>query len=153
MDLLVIVTCGALAVTLIAFVMAPFVGSSGGRDLFTNTQQSGKRMMALQERKEQLYASIKELEFDHSVGKLATEEYKAHRRNLEEEAIGVLRLLDTNNSPRQPQDSLLARIEQDVEEVRSRIDVPAAATTGFCSHCGAEREREHRFCAQCGTQL
>ena len=57
---------------------------------------TGARLLLLEltERKEQLYASIKELEFDHSLGKISPRDYEALRDGLEVDAVVVLRHLD-----------------------------------------------------------
>ena len=145
-DTAVIATCVALGLTILGFVAAPLFETtsvpSAGRG-------RGQFRLALNERKEQLYASIKELEFDHSLGKLSDEEYHRQRSTLENQAVDILReldLLDEFSSER------IARIERDVAEARSGLESRGGAAS-FCTACGAPRSASHRFCSQCGARL
>ncbi len=148
MDIAIIATCVAMALTILAFVAVPLFEATSGS---TALRASGRRRLALHERKEQLYASIKELEFDHSVGKLSDDDYQRQRTVLEDQAVGILRELDQlNGYPASEQ--RIARIERDIAEMRSRKDLPAAAAF-FCTACGAPGAESHRFCSQCGAPL
>ena len=148
MDVAIIATCVALALTILAFVVVPLFEATSGS---VARRASGRRRLALHERKEQLYASIKELEFDHSVGKLSDDEYLRQRGALEDQAVGVLRELDQLNGYPTPEQRV-ARIERDVAEMRSRAD-HRGAPAFLCTACGAEGAANHRFCSQCGARL
>jgi hypothetical protein len=52
------------------------------------------RARELQSRREQLVASLKDLEDDRATGKIDEDDYQALRSRIEGEAIGVLRELD-----------------------------------------------------------
>ena len=148
MEVAIIATCVALALTILALVVVPFFDAASGS---TARRAGGRRRLALHERKEQLYSSIKELEFDHSVGKLSDDEYRRQRGILEDQAVGVLRELDQlNGFPTSEQQ--IARIERDIAEMRSRADRPGAPAF-FCTACGAAGGASHRFCSQCGARL
>lgn len=148
MEVAIIATCAALALTILAFVVVPFFDATSGS---ATRRGTGRRRLALHERKEQLYSSIKELEFDHSVGKLSDEEYRQQRVALEDQGVGILRELDQlNGYPTSEQ--RVARIERDVAEMRSRPDRPGAPAF-FCTVCGAPGAASHRFCSQCGARL
>lgn len=148
MEIAITATCVALALTFLAFVVVPFFDATSGS---AARRASGRRRLALHERKEQLYSSIKELEFDHSVGKLSDDEYRRQKVALEDQAVGILRELDQlNGYPNSEQ--RVARIERDVAEMRSRPDRPGAPAF-FCTACGAPGAASHRFCSQCGARL
>jgi hypothetical protein len=101
----------------------------------------------LRQRKEQVYAAIKEIEFDHALGKLAEEEYRRQRQQLESEAISLLRLLDLvqGGGPT----SVRVRVREDVQRLRQR----RGKDEGRCPGCGAQCRPQDRFCAQCGAAL
>lgn len=135
-------------------------------------RQTGRARLQLElmERKEQVYASIRELEFDRSLGKVSAEDYQGLRAAMEREAIAVLRQLDSLDSHRATDEetaALVARIEADVAGLRGDVaDVAAAPTapgvaaagaaqapTAFCPGCGKTRRPTHRFCPHCGARL
>ncbi len=118
------------------------------------------RALVLTEQKEQLYASIKELEFDHSLGKMSAEDYTAVRGGLETEAVEVLQHLDELESGEDASARIDARIEADITTQRdaggtatqpSATVSPAAHT--FCHSCGEKRDAAFRFCPHCGQSF
>ncbi|MEE2832888.1 MAG: zinc ribbon domain-containing protein [Candidatus Latescibacterota bacterium] len=117
-----------------------------------------RRRLELTERKEQLYASIKELEFDHSLGKISPQDYDAVRGGLEVQAVDVLRNLDGLEVGGGDLDD---RIEADITSHRrpdSSTAQPAARTAephahAFCHKCGEQRTPEFRFCPYCGQSF
>ena len=147
-DTAVIATCVALALTILGFVAAPLLETTS---VSSARRGRGQLRLALNERKEQLFASIKELEFDHSLGKLSDEEYQLLRSTLEDHAVDILRQLDQlNGLPTSAE--RIALIERDVAEARSGPEGRGGAVS-FCTACGAPRAASHRFCSQCGAPL
>lgn len=170
-EILVPIACALLIGLFLAAVVQPILThkhawrrATGGR----------RQLLELTERKEQLYASIKEMEFDHSLGKISQDDYDTVRVALEAEAVDVLRRLDSlgAESEDSPQVDLDARIESDLAALRipaprptpRPTPGPAAATavtpadTGdaahkFCHGCGKPRTSEYRFCPHCGQSF
>jgi hypothetical protein len=122
----------------------------------------------LTERKEQLYATILELEFDRELGKLPDEDFQRMRDELEEEALEVIHMLDQLNG-RTDSDSVERRIEEELAQIQAQnpqesvvvqAEIPATEAavplhtpmpqSNFCGQCGAKRQTEDRFCPQCG---
>ena len=54
----------------------------------------GSELQELLVEKQNLYAAIKELEFDHQAGKLALEDYQQTRRSYELRAVALLEQID-----------------------------------------------------------
>lgn len=78
------------------------------------------------------YEAIKELEFDRASGKLSEADYQTMHKELEAEAIGVLKKLDALEGP--------------------EVSVPPPAPDA-CPSCGHVAEPDHDFCSGCGAKL
>ena len=53
-----------------------------------------KDLIALEDRKEQLLTTLRDLEFEHATGKLSDEDYNDLKRFFEREAVGLMSELD-----------------------------------------------------------
>ena len=142
MEYLIPLGCMGLLLGLVLYV---------GYPLFTTRQQtqalsSDARSRQLQERKEQLYADIRELEFDQDLGKLSAEDYQGLRSQLETEALAVIQQLDQMDG-RPDAEALQERIEREVLALRT--EQPADS----CPSCQAARDPKDLFCSQCGTRF
>lgn len=137
------------------------------------------RLAELLHRKEQVLASIKELEFDYRVGKLNEADYQQYDQRLRRQAIGLMQQIEQAAPESAGFDATLEReIEQrrlvkpastskpehdaGVEaEIARRRRVPATQaptpTNGvaarFCTNCGATLAPHHKFCANCGIPV
>ena len=127
------------------FVAHPFIAA--GRQ--TSRQSSSSvQVQELVERQGQLYAAIKELEFDKALGKLSTEDFEDLRRDLEKEALSVMRRLDQARDPSGTR-SLRESIEADILVLRQNRRKPPER----CPNCAAPSREKDRFCSSCGTLL
>ena len=116
------------------------------------------RIHDLQERKLQIYASIRELGFDYRSDKLLAADYEEEVEVLKGEAVAVVRQLDelSQQAPRGP-----AALEAEIAAARAAADkggapAPVGDTRSgavFCTQCGAPAADDDRFCAACGTSL
>ncbi len=112
----------------------------------------GPREQLLAQRDE-IYAAIRQLDFDYQTGKVNQRNYQARRQRYVLEGVGVLKSLDAL-----PQDSerarLAAEIEAAVQAVRQRRrQGTAGVERRFCPQCGRPAGPDARFCAQCGAPL
>jgi rRNA maturation endonuclease Nob1 len=100
----------------------------------------------LLERKDHLYAAIKELEFDQDLGKISAGDYQSLRRQLEAEALSIIQQLDqmSGNAAHK------AHIESQIL-IRRKAKSQAAAER--CPQCQAARHPDDRFCPQCGARF
>jgi hypothetical protein len=80
-----------LAVALFAYVFAPV------RHLIRGERKS--RLQYLQERKEQLYDNLRDLNFEFKAGKFPEADYNAMRLSLENEAATILAEMDAISKP------------------------------------------------------
>jgi hypothetical protein len=140
MELLVPIFCLLLLVGLVFYVGYPLVGAAGTS--FGLREGEHQRLL---ERREQLLAAIKEIEFDQAMGKLPEGEYQQLRQQFEAEAMGVLHQLDQFKG--RAGQGLVGRIEKDVLTLRQK------KPQSRCSSCGAGRRPADRFCPRCGAPL
>jgi hypothetical protein len=118
---------------------------------------------SLERLRDELYAAIVELDFDHAVGKTEDEEYRAERADLKRQALAVLRLLDEQAArDRASGESGAAEdaIEREVRDARaSRRREPVIGADAMldlsvsCPHCGRELRQNDRFCSGCGRPV
>lgn len=137
------------------------------------------RLAVLLGRKDAVMAAIKDLEFDHKVGKLSEEDFERYEQRLRRQAIGLIQQIE-QVAPEST--SLDATIEAEISR-RRKVQVqrpepavaaprpaqvaaipaaplPVSAGNGlangsprFCTECGARLEPQHKFCAQCGSPV
>ena len=109
--------------------------------------------LELQHQKELTFAAIKELELDRAVGKIADEDYTEQRRLLEENAISLLRRLESGDGSDRA--AITQQIEHDIAQLVDKQNPVGTenADSESCSGCGARRSADYRFCPQCGTEF
>ncbi len=151
MSLLIPLACLALLAVFVAAVVQPVMAAPLA---WRRQTGSARQRLELTERKEQLYASIKELEFDHRVGKISQDDHDSLRAELESQAVEALSGLRRLES-RDPDRGLHRRIEEDVRLLAAGREDAArpSADSGPCPDCGRAREPGHRFCPDCGFRL
>ena len=151
MSLIVPFACLALLAAFVAAVVHPVLAAPLGWKRQTG---SARRRLELSERKEQLYASIKELEFDHRVGKISRDDHDSLRTELESQAVDVLSRL-RRLEEQDPDRGLRRRIEEDVRSLAGGMEgrVQPSSDPGPCPGCGQAREPGYRFCPACGRRL
>jgi len=141
MDYLIPLGCAALLVVFALYVGRPLLDVR----LQAKIPPLSASILQLQERKEELYATIKELELDRDLGKLRQEDYLQLRQDLESQALALLQQLDQLNGHTHAE-TLHTWIEEDVAELRR-----PPVSKFQCPSCGAHPRPEDRFCSQCGT--
>ncbi len=116
-------------------------------------------------RRDTLYASIKELEFDRRVGKIGEEDFQRFSARLKREAADVLRRIEEVKQAQaifrerlEAQVQALSAIASDgavLEEPPEQVERPApsAIAPRFCTQCGHRLQPGDRFCSQCGTPV
>ena len=116
--------------------------------LFSNDapRAVGSRTRAALEREKALVLrSIKELEFDHAMGKLSEKDFVEMTQRLRARAAGLIRQLDAGAGYR----------DQIEKEVQKRIapKIPAIPVVRYCPACGAKTDPDAKFCKHCGAGL
>ena len=94
-----------LVLTILAAVGIPLFAKISASSLFVERDPQLERYKHLLVRKEEIFLSIKELEFDYKTGKLSQEDYKSSQRKLEAEALETLEEIDLMEKEHTPQSS------------------------------------------------
>jgi len=95
----------------------------------------------LEDRKNTIYASIKEIDFDYQMWKLSKEDYEELRTNYKQDAINVLQEIDALSNKRAKKRASKG------QKVTSKTKVK------FCWHCGSSLSQSSKFCVDCGTEI
>lgn len=112
---------------------------------------AGRARAALEREKALVLRSIKELEFDHAMGKTSTAEFEEMRDRLKLRAVGLMRRLEGSD--------YRTLVERDLAS-RTPATPPApaaapasAATERRCGACQTANDIDARFCKRCGAAL
>jgi hypothetical protein len=121
----------------------------------------------LEDRKAAIYENLRDLQFEYRLGKLSDADYQATKLSLQKELAGVLAEMEstaaklglvTKRTPAVKPPSSKAKVRA------SKVTVPAAtqpletpvvvqAALFVCPHCGAEFEKQLKFCGECGKAM
>lgn len=121
-----------------------------------------------EERKRAVIRTLKDLDYERTVGKISDDDFLALSAQYREEARGLLRSLDDELAPaREKAEALLReRLEIRGEDVETAVpSTPSAApdsprpesiakepspTSLVCESCGGSNDADARFCKHCG---
>jgi len=123
-----------LTIAVAAFVFYPLL--RGERTTPVDLPRVSEELL---QRRDQVYAELRELEFDYRVGKVSAEDYTETRNRLETEAARLLRAIDVQVA------AIDDEIEREIREIRAR--------RRLCPSCGGEVPLTARFCPSCGEAL
>jgi hypothetical protein len=126
------------------FVVLPIVQARSGRQ-FLSRNSSNHRIKDLEERKETLYSTIKDIEFDYETGKLSESDFKDLRAQYKQEAIGILKEIDQLQKRTVKPKSLFGK-----QETQPKISEDKVS---FCWLCGTAVAENDQYCANCGNEL
>lgn len=122
----------------------------------------------LREEKRRLLRAIKELEFDHGMGKLSTADFEAVIGTYRVRAIEVMRALDGGGDLHPELQKVLADLDHkgagDEAASASNPGAPAPKmteisspdldrTSRICGSCNGHNESDAKFCKHCGVSL
>lgn len=128
-----------------------------------------QKLKSLDNHKENLYAAIKDIEFDYGLGKLSKEDFDELSNKYKIEAANVLKEIDQTEKQVSFNDSE-NDLEQEIASYRNTESKPlitedteleeeiAAFRSGsqsslFCSECNTEYRTGDAFCSKCGAKL
>lgn len=105
-----------------------------------------ERASDLHERKRRVLRALKDLEHEHSVGKIDDEDFERLSDQYRNEAKDVLRLIDDDVEPRRDKAESIVR---DYLEKQGTLTTSASG----CPTCGTENDEDAAFCKKCGEKL
>jgi hypothetical protein len=116
--------------------------------------------VVLEREKMLVLRSIKDLEFDHAMGKVSARDFEEMSARLRARAMSLMRQLDTETGYRELiERDLQARLKKaGARAVHGRAAQPAsdaapgATAAGACA-CGAANDADAAFCKRCGARL
>ena len=108
-----LIACGLLALGVLAYMISPMLDGSVRRPGIARS--AGSRRDDLLKKKDFIYSSIRELNIDYNMGKLAAEDHEALRQEYMKEASDVLDELDRTAVSDLPVEE---QIEEAVREIR-----------------------------------
>jgi hypothetical protein len=130
-------------------ILAPLVTSQPD----TGMTIGGRTRIALEREKALVLRSLKELEFDFAMGKMAKADFDEMSGRLRARALGLMRQLDAAGGYR----------EQIAKEIAQRLagapdspapDAPNAPDApGYCVACSTQNDPDAKFCKNCGAKL
>ncbi len=120
------------------------------------SESASAERQALLDEKESLLADIKDLEFEHQVGKISDTDFERLDRSLRARAKEVLRLLDEDLGPYR--DRAEALVKEYLEKALGAVpyrekNEPAAEATSACPECGTANDPDAKFCKECAHRL
>ena len=126
------------------FVGYPIFKKSGIRGLESGVNEA---LGELIHKKEVVYTSIKDLDFDYRTGKLSEDDYKELKERYELEALHILKDIDDSEREKTTADKTIAR------QVASESAEPTDKDFIFCPKCGTKAKMGDSFCFKCGAKL
>jgi hypothetical protein len=151
-----------LSLAALAFVLWPLF-SAKAKPYHTENDELSELLV----RKEGIMAAIKDLEFDHQVGKVSEEDYQRFDARLRRQAIIYMQQIE-KIAPQATglEDALEAeiarqrRIANGKDAVPAKVETtkvvgaaPTLSSSRFCTTCGEPLLPGHKFCANCGTPV
>lgn len=115
-----LVACGLLALGVLAYMISPMLDGSVRRPGIARS--AGSRRDDLLKKKDFIYSSIRELNIDYNMGKLAAEDHEALRQEYMKEASDVLDELDRTAVSDLPVEDQIEEAVRAVREIRQRRD-------------------------------
>ncbi|MCB0211712.1 MAG: zinc-ribbon domain-containing protein [Anaerolineae bacterium] len=173
MDYLTIIMIVLLIGVTIGLVSVPLWQPAPTTSALKEVEQPGQTLDELEVQYQAALAAIKDLNFDHEMGKVSTEDYQIFLTKSKLEAARIRQTIDHLSSTElleqeqaldaeieslvaelrhrsEPDENLLVEIDAEIEALKS-MQPSLPTTEGIaCSHCGATLRADDKFCTSCG---
>jgi hypothetical protein len=131
--------------------LRPFLGGPEGNSV---PIVAGRARVAVEREKALVLRSIKELEFDHAMGKVSDPDFAEMGLRLRTRAAGLMRQLDAGAAyATQIEQELARRLAAASPTGSVASDASDTRAGRFCTQCGSPVQAGARFCGQCGQRL
>lgn len=176
MDVLTIILIVLLVGVTIGLVGAPLWQPASTDAPTEAVERPGQTLEELEAQYRATLAAIKDLNFDHEMGKVSTEDYQPLLAKSKLEAARIRQVIDQLSSAEiaeqaqtleaeietlvaqlrqgpEPNEALLREVEAEIEALKSLP--PGLPTTEgrACPHCGADLRADDKFCSSCGQAV
>ena len=131
-----------IAVAVLIYIFKPLFAK---QDSMTRATRRESRRQQLLEDRESVYEAIRELDFDHRMGKVEDDDYQETRGRFQARAVDVLKALDDMDGRL---DHLESDVEKEIAALRKKKRRPPAPS--HCTQCEASLPPDARFCPRCG---
>jgi hypothetical protein len=155
---LVVLSLTVVAAGLVGVALQGALAGFFGAGEATEEPRGARATDALIREKALVLRSIKELEFDRAMGKIAEADFTNISTRLRARALSLMQELDraavpkskvTATSPPSRTDAPAPQAVVVPQEATAPVPTPAA----FCGECGTRAEPGQRFCKACGVKL
>lgn len=143
-----------------AFVAQPFFAQvrRGGAGNQRRRADILREQAALLTQRNDIYAAIRDLDFDYKTNKISDEMYKDQRYILVAQGVEILQKLDSlpllDDPEEDPIEAAVAAYRSGGSEPGGNLpEAGAAGGALFCPQCGTKSKPNDRFCGECGTKL
>ena len=147
---MLIFACGIIVLLAGFYTLLPLFRDSGGNMEAELLTESGLDRLLYQ--KAILYSTLKDLEFEFKVGRLAREDFRQLESAYKAEAAMILQKLDQMGAGT----GLDEAIERDIAARKAEMFASAGSPKGDpsrCQSCGAMLLPGKKFCADCGKPI
>ncbi len=110
----------------------------------STTQETLDELLA---RRDAAFQALRDLSFDHRVGKITDEDFVAFEANLKQVAADALQALD--EWEKEADGGLERAVEAEIAARRAAL----SGSGRTCPKCGRPSTPEDKFCASCGASL
>jgi hypothetical protein len=111
-----------------------------------DARRSTRQLVALEREKTLVLRSIKELEFDKAMGKVAEQDFEEMVGRLRQRAVGLMQRIEAGET------GLRERISRDVASLRQQRPSKKVSAQQ-CQACQTLNDADARFCKTCGASL
>jgi Double zinc ribbon len=146
---------GLLLVVILAVTMPWRRGSDDGEWPVGTVERCANSLTTpsgnIEAARNEAYAALVDLDFDHSIGKLNDDDYHTVRVRLMSQAVAALQQLD--QAPSAAERQLEGLIEARRRMIARSASQSRIAGARSCSACGAPLGVDVRFCGKCGSPV
>jgi zinc-ribbon domain len=120
---------------------------------------AGRTRVAMEREKTLVLRSIKELEFDYAMGKVAKVDFDEMHTRLRNRALGLMKQLEAGGGYKE---QIAREVEkrlasdqgaQGAQGAQSALSSPVVMGETECPDCGTENDDDAKFCKNCGAKL
>ena len=148
---LLLISAAVVAAGLVGLALNyALAGFLGGKDREEPPPVSARTREALLQEKALVLRSIKELEFDHAMGKVSEEDFADVGGRLRERAMVLIEDIDR---ARDAGDRRQASSGKAHRTGKGQGAASSATALAVCSSCGTTTDTDARFCKNCGAKL